>query len=161
MTVVLCFQSPIYWYFMFVLWCSPGPTGSPYLPLLHHHAKRYPKLWNMTDWTQCHWCIEPYNRSVRQNKSCADQDIYVAPVSAVILRQAKIRAGGEARCSEANPGWDCKETAHLHPSSIWRQVVLSRNVYDSHAKIWFHMMLQTYLHYLKASNISHSPSSRT
>lgn len=42
--ILLCFQWPIYWYFMFALWCSPGPTGSPYLPLLHPHVKRYPEL---------------------------------------------------------------------------------------------------------------------
>lgn len=42
------------------------------------------------------------------------------PVSVVILGQREIRDGGEARCSETNPGRDCKETANFHSSDIWR-----------------------------------------
>lgn len=44
----LCFQWPIYWYSIFVLWCSAGPTGSPYSHPLHHHAKRYKMLCSMS-----------------------------------------------------------------------------------------------------------------
>lgn len=44
----------------------------------------------------------------------------LAVVSAVVLGQAKVRDGGEARRSKTNPGWNCKKTAHLHTSTIWR-----------------------------------------
>lgn len=75
-------------------------------------------MWSISFTLQC---------EIQMNHVCC----FVAPVPAVILWQAKIRDGGEARCSETNPGWDCKETAHLYSSSIWRQVGLSSNFYIS------------------------------
>lgn len=51
----------------------------------------------------------------------------VVLVPAVILRQAEIRDGGKAGCSETNPGRHCEETTHIYPCSVWRWADLYNN----------------------------------
>lgn len=87
------------------------------------HAVQY------VNWTNCSFVFLPY--IVREIGSWLQTwDVccmFVAAVPAVILRQTKVRDGGKARCSKTNPGWDCKEAAHFHSSTVRRWGSFSSN----------------------------------